>query len=75
MELMKNLKIVFGTFYSNDPTCGGGDYRDASIIDTSTGATVRSGITCPCGRGCGNKACARDDWNYHDTDIEQYRAD
>lgn len=32
-------------------------------------------VTCPCGRGCGNKDIVRDDWGYHDTALEAYRAD
>lgn len=74
MELIHGLELLFGGFASNAPTCGNGDSCDVSIVDASTGSTVWSGITCPCGRGCGNKACIRDDWGYHDTDIEQYRA-
>ena len=31
--------------------------------------------TCRCGRGCSNNDCIRDDWGYHDTDIERYRVD
>ncbi len=26
--------------------------------------------SCHCGRGCGNKACVRDDWGYHDCEPE-----
>lgn len=40
--------------YDNDPTCGKGS-RVHAVITDSEGNTVFDGITCPCGRGCGNK--------------------
>lgn len=73
MELKENLELVFGE--SIGRTCGSGGYTPVWIEDRTTGEVVWSGETCICGRGCGNRDCVRDDWEHHDTDIEQFRAD
>lgn len=54
--------------------CGDGGYSRVKIVDKTTHATVWQGVTCTCGRGCGGRDCVRDDWGYHDTDIEEFRA-
>lgn len=73
MKLKFNLDLVCD-FYSGG-YCGDGGYRLVRLVGKNSGLTVWSGMTCTCGRGCGNKDCVIDDWGYHDTDIEQYRAD
>ena len=58
----------------DNPGCTNGHYP-AYQIRTESGDVVYAGQTCRCGRGCSNNDCIRDDWGYHDTDIERYRVD
>lgn len=58
----------------DNPGCTNGHYP-AYQIRTESGDVVYAGVTCRCGRGCSNTDCIRDDWGYHDTDIEKYRAE
>lgn len=59
---------------SDDVTCGNGGTREWRIIGPE-GVEVAHGTTCICGRGCFNRECVRDDWDYHDTVVEEFRED
>ena len=49
----------------------GCNFRDYRIL--YHGTVVHEGTSCSCGRGCSGLDCIRDDWNRHDTDIEEFR--
>lgn len=73
--LRKGLELRVEAFASEPAySCAGGLRRMYEIVD-SAGNIVTSGVTCGCGRGCCNYDCIRDEWGYHDTDIEEYRDD
>lgn len=71
MKLKKGYALVWGEQIGR--TCGSGGTVEVAV--TYHGEVVRCLTTCTCGRGCGNRACVRDDWGYHDTDIEDIRED
>lgn len=74
MKLMDGYDLVWGE-RSSDLGCGSGTTVKVEL--THDGQTVAAFITCPCGRGCGNKDCVVDDCGYHDTEqqIESVRID
>lgn len=71
VKIKSGLKLSYGEAVGR--SCGSGGYTPVLIVDEKTGKTVWAGVTCLCGRGCGNHDCVRDDWGYHDTDIEEFR--
>lgn len=71
MELKTGYALIWGD--QTGGTCGSGGTVAVDVI--YRGECVRTLVTCPCGRGCGNKAVVTDEWGYHDTDIEDIRAD
>ena len=71
MILKDGYSLVWGKAVGN--SCGSGGYAEVTI--NFHGKPVRKMETCLCGRGCGGYAWVRDDWGYHDTDIEDIRAD
>ena len=73
MKLIDDLELV----YDETPKgyCGDGGHARVRIVGKNTRVTVWQGVTCTCGRGCFGPDCVRDDWGYHDTDIEEFRAD
>lgn len=74
MKLKHNYQLVWGE-RSSDWGCGSGTTVKVEL--THDGQTVAAFVTCPCGRGCGNKDCVVDDLGYHDTEpeIEAVRLD
>lgn len=66
MKLKKNYELV--EVRSDDQLCGEGG-RSAWEL-RKKGCVIAVFESCHCGRGCGNKACVRDDWGYHDCDAE-----
>lgn len=74
MKLKPGLQLQMQEVDSNSNAgCCGGGRRNWRIINAA-GKVVAKGITCMCGRGCCNTDCVCDDWGYHDTDIETFRA-
>ena len=71
MKLKEGYALVWGDVVGQG--CGSGGYVDVDIV--FNGDIISTVRTCPCGRGCGNRACVRDDFGYHDTDIEDIRND
>lgn len=74
MKLQKGYKLIWGE-RSSDLGCGAGTTVKVEL--TRDGQTVATFVTCPCGRGCGDKDCVVDRWGYHDTEpqIEAVRLD
>lgn len=74
MKLKNGYDLVWGE-RSDDRGCGSGTTVNVEL--THDGQTVAAFVTCPCGRGCGNKDCVVDNWGYHDTEpeIEAVRID
>lgn len=74
MQLKNGYALVWGKL-SSDRGCGAGTTVRVEL--TRDGQTVAAFVTCPCGRGCGDKDCVVDDFGYHDTEptIEAVRLD
>lgn len=74
MKLKPGYALVWGE-RSDDRGCGSG--ATVNVALTLNGQTVAAFVTCPCGRGCGNKDCVVDHLGYHDTapEIEAVRLD
>lgn len=74
MKLKDGYSIVWGE-RSGPNGCGSGTTVTVSL--TRDGRTVKQFLTCPCGRGCGNKDCVVDYWGDHDCEpeIEAVRID
>ena len=74
MKLKPGYALIWGE-RSSDRACGAG--TDVKVELTRDGQTVATFVTCPFGRGCGDKDCVVDHWGYHDTEpeIEAVRLD
>jgi hypothetical protein len=71
MKLKEGYKLIV-LDEGMETGCNNGQYPEWILTDEK-GNIVESGFTCACGRGCSDTDCIRDDWNFHDTCIEQYR--
>lgn len=74
VPLREGYRMFFRDNYAGNVSCGGGATSDWLVVD-SAGQIVRSGVTCACGRGCCGHDCVADSWGYHDTCLEDLRAD
>lgn len=67
MKLKEGYALVWGE--RSDPNgCGSGTTVTVSL--TRDGRTVKQFLTCPCGRGCGNKDVVTDPCGCHDCEME-----
>lgn len=67
MKLKNGYSLVWGDRSSHEG-CGSGTIVEAFLM--LNGSIVKEFETCPCGRGCGNKAVVVDHWGYHDCEPE-----
>lgn len=76
IKLKKGLQLNVSRIVNGreDGGCMDGSYRTYEVVDEH-GNVLQAGTTCRCERGCANRDCIRDDWGYHDTDIEAFRYD
>ena len=73
-DLLPGYKLQAMNLSGDNVYCGGGGHRAWRLI-APDGSIVEHGDTCVCGRGCCNRDCIDDEYGYHDTVLEQYRAD
>lgn len=73
-ELLPGYRLETMDLSGDNVYCGGGGHRAWRLI-APDGSVVEHGDTCVCGRGCCNRDCIDDEYGYHDTVLEQYRAD
>lgn len=74
VPLREGYRMFFRHNYAGNVSCGGGAASDWLVVDPA-GRVIRSGVTCACGRGCCGHDCVVDSWGYHDTCLEDLRAD
>lgn len=74
MRLKSGYSLVWGD-RSGHEGCGAGTSVTVDLI--KDGKTVKKFVTCPCGRGCGNKDVVVDTCGDHDceSEIEAVRLD
>lgn len=74
MKLKDGYSIRFGS-RSSSLGCGAGTTVEAFLM--KNGSVVERYVTCPCGRGCGDKDIVVDAWGDHDCEpaIEAIRVD
>ena len=74
VPLREGYRMFFRDKYAGDASCGSGATSEWLVVDPA-GRVIRSGVTCACGRGCCGHDCVADSWGYHDTCLEDLRAD
>lgn len=66
MKLKEGYELI--CIETDDNYCGDGGRSKWEL--RKDGQTVHTFESCHCGRGCGDSACVRDDWGYHDCEPE-----
>ena len=74
IKMKEGYSLVWGE-RSSDLGCGSGTTVEVFLM--RNGSIVAEFVTCPCGRGCGNKDCVVDYCGDHDCEpeIEAVRID
>lgn len=74
VPLLPGLAMLLRKNFSGDKYFGDRAVMAYCIVNDAY-HIIKCGETCACGRGCGGGNCICDACGYHDTDIEEFRAD